>query len=134
MKVVRRTLINGLPVTAIALESAGFLIIAAVVWLNQLLNLPHHLFGAPVRPFSLHEAIMESGLVLMLGVIVVTFTARLVRQLDRFIVLCAWCRRVRLDTKWVKIEEFFRIHRADTSHGICPECAERIEEELPKAG
>jgi hypothetical protein len=121
------------PVAAMALESAGFLLIAAVIWLDELLDLPHLFFGAPASPFRPHEAIWESGLVLVLGVLVVAFTARLVRQIDRLIVLCAWCHRVRLNSHWVSVEEFLRVHRADASHGICPECMAQFEKEMAGA-
>jgi hypothetical protein len=122
-----------LPIAAIALEAAGFLAIACTIWLNEILDLPHHLFGAPVSPFRPHEAIVESGLVMALGTLTVVFTMRLVRHLDGLIVLCAWCHRARLEATWVSIEEFLRVHRAETSHGMCPECEARFEADVAEA-
>jgi hypothetical protein len=116
-----------LPITAIALEALGFLIIALAIWLDELMDLPRYLFGAPASPFRPHEAVLESGLVILLAAGIITFTVRLVGHVDRLIVLCAWCHRVRLDTAWVSIEEFLRVHRADTSHGICPDCTARFD-------
>lgn len=122
-----------LPTTTIALEIAGSLIIAATIWLDELLDLPHYLFGAPLTPFRPHEATVESGLVLLLGVVIVGVTVRLARHLDRLIVLCAWCHRAQLDNRWVSLEEFFLVHRAKTSHSMCPECAVRFETQLEGA-
>jgi hypothetical protein len=116
-----------LPTTAIALEIAGSLVIAAAIWLDEIFDVPHYAFGAPVSPFRPHEAIWESSLVLVLGAVIVAVTVKLVRHLERVIVLCAWCRRAQLDSAWVSIEEFFLVHRAKTSHGMCPECALRFE-------
>ena len=39
------------------------------------------------------------------------------------VVVCAWCRRIRNDEKWMTIEEYFNArYRHAFSHGICPEC------------
>lgn len=121
------------PVTAIVLESTGSLVIALVIWLDELLDVPHSLFGAPASPFRPHEAIVESSLTLLLGAVIVGLTVRFVRHLDRLVVICAWCRRARVGNAWVTIEEFFLVHRAQTSHGMCPECTERFANELAGA-
>jgi hypothetical protein len=113
------------------LEGAGFLVIAAVIWLDEAVDLPHALFNAPVSPFRPHEALLESGLVLILGSLIVTFTASLLaRHIDRLIVLCAWCHRVRFDGNWVTLEAFLQGHQAETSHGMCPDCEARMLAEL----
>ena len=124
---------RGLPLPAIILESAGFLIVICAIWLDELIDLPHFLFGAPITEFRPQEALLESSLALVLGVVIVGYTVRLVRHLESLIVLCAWCRRVGVDGDWVSMEEFLLMHRAETSHGICPECAHRLiaEENQP---
>jgi hypothetical protein len=123
-----RTRPRRLPLTAMVLESIGFIIIVCVSWLDELLDLPHYLFGAPVTPFRPQEAILESIVALSVGVAVVVFTGHLVRQLEGSIVLCAWCRRVRVDGEWMSIEELMLVHRAKPSHGMCAECA--VEHEI----
>ncbi|MGH7651645.1 MAG: hypothetical protein ACREMS_07345 [Gemmatimonadaceae bacterium] len=125
-----RRLPRRLPVKAVVLQAAGFLAIACTVWLDELVDLPHNLLGAPASPFRPHEAILESGLVLLLGAAIVLFTIRLARHADRLIVLCAWCHRTRVDNVWASIEEFMRVHRAETSHGMCPDCAARFDAEI----
>ena len=126
-------LLGRLPIAAITLEAAGFLAIACMVWLDELLDVPHHVFGAPASPFRPYEAIVVSGLVLLLGVAIILYTVHLVRRLDSLIVLCAWCHRVRVKSEWVSIEEFLHVHRAETSHGICAECAARFDAKVAGA-
>jgi hypothetical protein len=127
-------LAHGLPITPIALEAAGFVLIAATVWLDEILDLPRHIFGAPASPFRPHEAIMESGLILVLGFAIVVYTVKsLHRHLDRLIILCAWCHRVELGGAWVSIEDFLLAHRAETNHGMCNECEARFHTELKGA-
>lgn len=76
---------------------------------------------------------LESGLVVLWGALIVVLTVRLVRHLDSLIVLCAWCHRARQDSTWTSIEAFLAAHSAEASHGMCPECSARFEADLAKA-
>ena len=108
------------------LEGAGFAIIAIAIWLDELLDLPYVAFGGPPSPFRPAEAAAESGLVLLLGAIVVWWSYRQLNRvayLENLIMVCAWCHRVKLDTIWVSLELFLKEHRAETTHGICPVCS-----------
>jgi hypothetical protein len=130
---LHRTQARPLPITAIVLEAAGFLAIACTIWLDELFDLPYYLFGAPRSPFRPQEAIIESGVVFLLGVIIVVFTMGLLRRhFDRLVVFCAWCHRIRVDTAWVSFEQFIRMHRADTTHGMCADCIAELAP--PEAG
>jgi hypothetical protein len=119
------------PLRIAIFEAIGFLAVVAVIWLDELLDLPHRLLGAPATPLRIQEAWLESLLVVALGLLVVTASLRLARQLAylrSFVVICAWCRRVRAEATWISFERFLASHRASTSHGICPDCALRLEE------
>jgi hypothetical protein len=109
------------------LETLAFLVVALIIWLDELLDLPHVLFHAPATPFRLVECGLESALTLLLGILVVGVTARAFRRieyLESFLVICAWCRRVREGTEWLTLEQFLaREHGAPASHGICEACA-----------
>ena len=52
-----------------------------------------------------------------------------VRTLSGLLPICAWCKKVRNDGGyWEQIEVYVRAHSAATfSHGICPECAARVD-------
>ncbi len=51
-----------------------------------------------------------------------------VRTLSGMLPICASCKRIRVDDGyWEQIEVYLREHsHAEFSHGICPECAERL--------
>lgn len=51
-----------------------------------------------------------------------------VKTLRGIIPICAYCKRVRRDDEsWQQIESYVRQHtEAEFSHGICPECLERV--------
>ena len=50
-----------------------------------------------------------------------------VKQLEAFLPICAYCKKIRDDQKyWQEIETYFnREHGTEFSHGICPDCYER---------
>jgi hypothetical protein len=114
----------------LALEAAAFVLVATILWLDELIDLPHLIFGVAPEVPRLAECAFESVLTLLLGTAVVAVTARAFRRilyLESLVVMCAWCRRVREGTEWLSVEEFLeRQHRARTSHGICEACAEGI--------
>src|SRR5512138_3610706 len=117
------------------LEAAAFVVVIAIIWLDELIDLPHRLFGAPRSPARVAEGLTESLLLFMLAVTILTVTARAFRrilQLESYLVLCAWCRRVRVDGEWQSFETFLSARETRTSHGICADCASRIDP--PKAG
>jgi hypothetical protein len=112
------------------LESFAFLVIVAIIWLDELLDLPHLLFQAPPTPVRVQEGLLESILTMMVGTGVVSVTWRAFRRieyLESLIVMCAWCRRVREGGEWLTVEAFLeRQHHAQTTHGICEACAAGI--------
>jgi hypothetical protein len=112
------------------LESVAFLVIVVIIWLDELLDLPHLLFQAPPTPVRVQEGLLESILTMMVGIGVVSVTWRAFRRieyLESLIVMCAWCRRVREGGEWLTVEAFLeRQHHAQTTHGICEACAAGI--------
>lgn len=55
-----------------------------------------------------------------------------VRQLEGFIAICSYCKRIRSDAQqWEQMEHYISEHsHAQFSHGICPECIARAREDL----
>ena len=110
-------------------EALGFALIVALLWLNECLDLPHHLFGAAPTPINWPESLLESVLVLGLAGGTLAWTdhalAR-IRYLEGFLQVCAFCRKVRSDDKWISIEEYVAGHsELAFSPGLCPECLKR---------
>jgi hypothetical protein len=118
----------------LVLEGTGFLLIIAMIWLDEILDLPRLLFGASPTPLRPGEGLLESILTLVVGAVVVTITHRAFRRieyLESLVVMCAWCRRVRAGEEWLGVEQFLeRQHNAHTTHGICNACASSIS--LPR--
>jgi hypothetical protein len=54
-----------------------------------------------------------------------------VKTLQGLLPICAWCKRIRNDHGyWAKIEAFFHESAGiDFTHGICPECLEKLHAE-----
>jgi|NGEPerStandDraft_6_1074524.scaffolds.fasta_scaffold00634_6 hypothetical protein len=106
-------------------EAMGFGTIIAISWLDELIGLPQLLFGGASVP-NWKESVLESGITLLVAIPTLLLSSRLTRRLYRlegFLRLCAWCRKVELDGRWVPVEEFL-LARLDTvtSHGMCPDC------------
>lgn len=114
----------------LALEAAGFLLIVVIIWMDEIFDLPHILFGAPRTPVRWGEGALESLLTIAVGTAVVVITYRAFRRieyLESLLVMCAWCRRVRSGGDWLSVEDFLhRQHQSQTSHGICETCAKGI--------
>ena len=55
-----------------------------------------------------------------------------VKKLSGLLPICASCKKIRDDRgEWSRIETYIRSHsEAEFSHGICPECAEKLYPEL----
>jgi DNA-binding response OmpR family regulator len=51
-----------------------------------------------------------------------------IRQLQGLLPMCAYCKKIRDDSNyWSKVEEYIARHTgAQCSHGICPECWEKV--------
>jgi streptogramin lyase len=55
-----------------------------------------------------------------------------IRELRSLLPTCAWCRKVRDDGGyWSQLEAYISHHwGTDLSHGICPECLEKVQNEI----
>ncbi len=99
-------------------EAAGFVVAAAACWVTEWFD----------PPFSVQQATLLSATILALGIVTTYWTSRMtrrIRYLEGFMVICAACKKVRLDDEWVSIEGFLK-SAADLSlsHGMCPRCVE----------
>ena len=117
-------------------EGIGFVLVLALLWLNEALDFPHRLLGAPQTPLNWRESVLESVVVLGLGAATLSWThhalAR-IRYLEGFIRVCMFCKRVQTRDEWVPIEVYVIDHsEAVVSHSMCPECRKRHHPELLK--
>ncbi|HXT38945.1 MAG TPA: hypothetical protein VN887_02880 [Candidatus Angelobacter sp.] len=61
-------------------ETVGFLLLILLSWLNELVSLPHLIFGSGEHS-NIHEALMETSALVVVWLIVVLFTKRLLGRL-----------------------------------------------------
>lgn len=120
------------------LQAGGFLVLIAVLWMNEVLDLPHRLFGAAATPVNWVEGLIESALVLACAALVTAPSHRLLRRLrlrllQGILPVCANCHRIRDERgRWERIESYVRDHsEAEFSHGICPDCMRVLYPEIP---
>lgn len=69
----------------------------------------------------------ELGMRLHVAERIIGFTNQ-VKQLESFLPICGYCKKVRNDQKyWQEIEDYYAQNQGTRfSHGICPECYERV--------
>lgn len=106
----------------------GFTIILALTWAAEIIALPHLLYNEP-KDFLWERVLIRSAVIIAIWAWVHFTTRRLLRrlhELEGFLLVCSWCRKVGKDGGWLTMEEYFGSHlRTETSHGICPDCAEK---------
>ncbi|MBI3118114.1 MAG: hypothetical protein HYZ00_05490, partial [Candidatus Hydrogenedentes bacterium] len=58
-----------------------------------------------------------------------------VKTLEGLLPICSGCKRIRDDRGyWNEVEDYFQRHTgADFSHGLCPDCAQRLYPEYYRA-
>lgn len=128
---------NGLLRRIVLAEWIGFSLIVAVLWLNEVADLPHRFLGAPATPVNWRESLAETVLVLLLAALVTllsrTIIAR-IKHLEGFLLVCAACKRICVENEWIPFDIFLRDHSdASVSHGLCPHCAEGLGRGIPRA-
>jgi hypothetical protein len=118
-------------------QNLGFLGIMVICYLDDLLKLPALLFSDHPFAFLFRRTTLEILLVLAVWFIVSTSTRRIldrVRYLEKFMRVCAWCRRINFQGEWMPLEEFMRQgFDTPTTHGICTGCLEQQQAALEKA-
>lgn len=109
-------------------EIAGFLFLIFVIWLDEIIDYYGDSQHGPAE-FEYDEAFTESAGAIVFGVIVIIFTLRLlkrVKYLEGFLAVCSFCKKIRIDDKWIPMEEYIAEHsEAEFSHSFCPDCMEK---------
>lgn len=116
-------------------EMLGFALVIALIWLDEVLDLPHVLFGAGATPINWRESLFETAILLPLAWGLIAYTRAVFRHLkflEGFLPICASCKKIRdEDGSWQQLETY--IHNrseARFSHGVCPTCAKQLYPEL----
>lgn len=113
----------------ITYELIGFGLLILWLWLGEILDIPHYLFGAKPTPINYVESLTETVAALILCGLVVFFTRKLlmrIKLLERLLPICSWCRKIRINGHWKDMEGYISDHsEADFTHSICPECRKK---------
>jgi len=100
-----------------------------ICYLDDLLKLPSLVFSGHPFAFMFRRSTLDILLVLAVWLLVSTSTHRILQRiqyLEKFMRLCAWCRRINFKGEWMPLEEFMRQgFDTPTTHGICLECLEK---------
>lgn len=114
-------------------EALGFILLIVLSWASEALQVPHRLFGES-GDFNWRRAASRTVIVVLIWIWVHIATKKLLKrlhQLEEFLLVCSWCRKVGHEGQWLTMEEYFGSKFAtETSHGICPECAKRTMDPL----
>jgi hypothetical protein len=121
----------------ITFEFIVFGILVALLWTDEIFDIPHAVFGAKATPINWAESILETVLVLALCIVIVSLSwwfLKRIKYLEGLLSVCSFCKKVRVGKEWIPIEQYIQEHsEADFSHGLCPQCAEKYYEEyFPK--
>lgn len=117
---------------ALLWHSLGFLTILILTWCDSLFDMMHALFGfPPQRPEELPEISVKLGVIILLWILsgykLYLIVSRL-SYLEKFLHVCSWCRKIEYNSSWLSLEEhFLRQTGHKATHGICPECAQRMK-------
>ena len=110
------------------IEIIGFIGIILTVWLDEILDIPHLVFGASVTPPNYTESFFESFLIIILASITIFLTHTILKRLkylEGLLQICSFCKKIRSKDIWIPIEEYIRNRsEADFTHSICPQCME----------
>jgi hypothetical protein len=103
--------------------------VIGLIWLNEMIDLQNKLFGAPPSPGEWGCAgFLTIGVTLLGAIAVFPIYRQSNATARRAVTICSYCGKVRVNEEgWEKIGSFFseRFH-ARLSHGVCPDCGERV--------
>ncbi len=112
--------------TVIFWEIVGFATVAVLLWLDEILDLPHNLLGTTATPINWVESLLETFFVIILGWIVIVRSKRTlkrIRYLEGFLPVCSFCNRICADGVWMPIHQYLDQQTGVRAfHRLCPEC------------
>ncbi len=115
----------------ISYEVFGFSVVILFLWLDEILDLPHYLFGAMKTPVNTVESVFETIIILFICIFCVRVTQGLlskIRMLEGMLPICASCKKIRDEhNQWQNIEAYIEQRsNASFSHGLCKDCIEKM--------
>ena len=114
-------------------QSLGFLIMVVLTWSDAIFDWAHVVLGLPHREVDINRTAIITVVIVLLwmfsGYKIYLVVSRL-SYLESFLHVCAWCRKIEHNSQWLSLEAHFAQKTGGkVSHGICPECAEKVTRE-----
>ena len=126
--------INDQPFAYVALwQFIGFALLVCIVWVSETMDLPNLFFGIPHEEVNIFRACLISAAVILCAIIVVGNTYLQQKHIIKGLLLvCSSCQKVKVnEEKWKHMDEYVSEHSlAAFSHGLCPECYEKMNREI----
>ncbi len=102
-------------------------------WVAELTDLPHVLLGGEPHADDWRVAALHTWFLLVVWAVCFLLMKRLVAHLlylEGFLRVCSWCRKVGYKDKWLPLEAYLSEGlRVRTTHGMCPECFKKAQED-----
>lgn len=119
----------------ITCEIVSFLLVVAIIWLDELIDIPYLFLGSQMTPVNWREALFETLLIIPLAIAAIHYTRMLfgeMKYLEGFLPICSSCKRIRDEQgNWQQIEMYINARsEAKFTHGICPQCAQQLYPEV----
>lgn len=114
-------------------QSAAFMILFLLIWVNEIIDVPALLYGTQQTPPDLTRACVSSAAVLLAAIIAIGHTyVQQQNLIFGLITICSYCHKVRIhEEDWERIEEYVgKRTAANFSHGICPTCYAEQQEKI----
>jgi hypothetical protein len=110
-------------------QNLGFLCIMVLCFLDDILKLPQWIFSDHSFDFVFKRTTLEILLIFGVWFLVSSSTRRSlerIQYLEKFMRLCAWCRKINFKGDWITMEQFMEQgFDTPTTHGICPCCLDK---------
>jgi hypothetical protein len=112
------------------------LVFLLLTFINEILDLPHYLFGDTSTHIGQRTGEMVIELFIFVFVVTIEFLLinnllKRIKILEGFLPICANCKKIRHEDRWHQIERYITDHSlAQFSHSICPDCLKKLYPEL----
>jgi hypothetical protein len=117
------------------LMMVGFGCVIAILYLDETVDLPYRFLGASKTPMRMQEFWLEASSVTIVAVMIIAITLWIfhrLRVLESFVLVCAWCRKVKIGDEWVPFENYLKRELdVKPTHGMCPTCRAKAPGDWP---
>lgn len=113
-------------------QGAVFLLLVLLVWVNERFDFAAMFGAAPMEPNFIRGCLASAGV--LIGAIIAIGNTYLQQRriVGGLLTMCSYCKKVRIEQElWQRVEEYIGSSKmVDLTHGICPGCMARMQEEI----